>query len=96
MNVIIKHDNVDISNSVIVYDREHEICTGVASLEMEVPLNIGRTFHPWDIIEIWENGNKDWRYLHFAPNMVIGYFLLTLYIGSYGINTYYPICLCAK
>ncbi|MHA2046869.1 MAG: hypothetical protein ACW99G_18925, partial [Candidatus Thorarchaeota archaeon] len=58
LNVIVKHDGVDISSSTISYDRDHQICTGIGTLDMVVPLNISRTFSPWDVIEIWENGNK--------------------------------------
>lgn len=58
LNVVVKHDGTDISNSTISYNREHDICSGVGTLELLVPLNISRTIKPWDVIEIWENGNK--------------------------------------
>ena len=58
INCVIKHDGTDISSETISYDREHQICNGIGTLELFVPLNISRTFKPWDVIEIWENGNK--------------------------------------
>jgi hypothetical protein len=58
INVVVKHDGTDITNSTISYNRDHDICTGIGTLELIVPLNISRTFKPWDVIEIWENGNK--------------------------------------
>ena len=62
INAIIKHDSVDISTSTISYNRDHQICTGIGTLELIVPSNIGRTFSPWDVIEIWENGNKKGKF----------------------------------
>ena len=62
MSVTVEHDSTDITNWVISYDREHDICTGVASLELIVPSASGRTFHPWDVIEVWENGNKKGKF----------------------------------
>jgi len=58
LDVVIHHEGDDISNQNVSYNREHVICTGIGSLELTVPLSIGRDFHPWDTIEIWENGNK--------------------------------------
>ena len=62
INAIVKHDSVDISTSTISYNRDHQICSGIGTLELIVPRNIGRTFNPWDVIEIWENGNKKGKF----------------------------------
>ena len=62
MNVQVKHNSVDITNYVIAYDREHKICTGVGQLTLEVAQTIGRTFNPWDTIDIYENGSFQVKY----------------------------------
>lgn len=62
MNIIVKHDGTDISNWLVSYDREHDICTGIASVEIVFPLATPRTFHPWDVIEIWENSIKKGKF----------------------------------
>ena len=62
MNVVVKHDGTDISNWLISYEREHEICTGIGSVDLTVASSIPRTFHPWDVIEIWENNNKKGKF----------------------------------
>ena len=62
INVIIKHDGAVITNSTISYNRDHQICSGIGTLELLVPLNIGRTFKPWDVIEIWESGDKKGKF----------------------------------
>lgn len=62
MNVSIRHNGSNISSHVIEYEREHKICTGIGQLNIVIAANIGRTFEPWDSIDIWENGSFQVRY----------------------------------
>lgn len=57
MDVRIYHEGTEITSHVISYDREHLICTGVGQLSITIERTIGRTFNPWDSIDIYENGD---------------------------------------
>lgn len=57
MDVKIYHEGIEITSHVISYDREHLICTGVGQLSITIERTIGRTFNPWDSIDIYENGD---------------------------------------
>ena len=60
MNIIVKHNGLDITSSVISYNIEKKICSGVGSLEIEIVS--GGSYNPWDIIEIWEDSNKKGKF----------------------------------
>lgn len=62
MNVLIRHNGTNISDSVIRYERVHKICTGIGNLTIEIEGTIGRTFEPWDTVDIHENGDFKVRY----------------------------------
>jgi len=62
MNIQVEHNNVDISEYVISYDREHKICTAIGTLTLVVSDNIATTFNPWDEIDIHEEGDFKVRY----------------------------------
>ena len=57
-NVAVIHNSVDITNKVIKYSRDHTICNGIATLELEIEWKSSLVFHPWDEIVIYENGDK--------------------------------------
>jgi len=57
-NVVVKLNGNEITNWVIAYNRSQQICTGIGTLEMQVPESSGINFDPWDIIEIYEYGDK--------------------------------------
>jgi hypothetical protein len=62
MDIIVKHNGVAITNYVISYDRVHKICTGIGTIDLEVSKTVGRTFDPWDTIDIHEEGDFKNRY----------------------------------
>jgi hypothetical protein len=62
MQVQVKHNGTNITGFVDRYDREHKICTGIGTLEVEVANTINRTFDPWDTMDIHENGDFKVRY----------------------------------
>ncbi len=62
MNVQVKHNGTNITGFVEEYTREHKVCTGIGSLSIKIARNIGRTFDPWDSIDIYENGSFKVRY----------------------------------
>jgi hypothetical protein len=57
MDILVKHEGDNITSSVLSYEREHKICTGVGTITLEIERTIGRTFDPWDSIDIHENGD---------------------------------------
>ena len=57
INVELQHNNTDISNLLVDYNREQYICTGIATLSIKLVDN-GRSYDPWDTLELWEEGNK--------------------------------------
>jgi hypothetical protein len=56
MNFSVSHNDVDITNLIIEYQTQHQICSGVGALQLTIPLK-ARTFNPYDTIKIYENGN---------------------------------------
>jgi len=62
MNIAVKHNGTTITTHVISYERTHKICTGVGILTIEIEGRIGRSFVPWDTIDIYENGDYKNRY----------------------------------
>jgi hypothetical protein len=71
MQVDIKHNGSSITQYVTGYNREHKICTGIGTIELEVSKTIGVTFDPWDTIDIYENGDYRVRYYVSAVEKVI-------------------------
>lgn len=57
INVQIKLNDVDISQYVVSYTREHKICTGIGTLSMEVTYELVNDLIPWDAIDIYEGGD---------------------------------------
>jgi len=55
------HDSVDISNLVISYTRQQEMCTGIGILDV-VLVDEGRAYFPWDVLELFEDGRKKGEY----------------------------------
>ena len=61
------HGSTNVSSHTIRYDRETKLCTGIGMLELEVEYTYGGTFDPWDVINIYENGNLAGKYFtHFV------------------------------
>ena len=58
MDIVVEHNSVDVSSYVISYTRESKICTGVATLEMEMVYTYPTAILPWDTISIIEEGNR--------------------------------------
>src|SRR3989304_4429386 len=54
----IEHNNVNVSNHLIRYTRNQQVCTGVGRLIVVFHFDIPRTFVTWDTIELFENGQK--------------------------------------
>jgi len=61
LNVQVKHNDFDISNITIRYERNQQICTGIGMLNITLVDN-GRDYDPWDTIEITELGVKRGEY----------------------------------
>lgn len=59
---IVKHNGTTITGFVERYEREHKICTGIGTLNIEIVDTIGREFKPWDTIDIYENSSFQVRY----------------------------------
>ena len=70
MDVRIMHGSTNVSSHTIRYDRETKLCTGIGMLELEVEYTYGGTFDPWDVINIYENGNLAGKY--FVSSVVEG------------------------
>lgn len=62
MSAQVRHNGTNITGAVVSYERTHNICTSVGILTVEIVGNIGRTFDPWDSIDIYENGDFKVRY----------------------------------
>ena len=58
INVQVIHDGSDITSKVIRFNRDHAICTGIGTLQLEIEWKSGLIFHPWDEVVIYENGDK--------------------------------------
>jgi hypothetical protein len=58
----IKHDGDDITDHVISYKREQQLCSGKGTFEMTLPLSYSRTFDPWDEIILFEDDIKKATY----------------------------------
>lgn len=52
------HDGNDVSKTVISYEREKNICTGISTLTLTVEWKTSRTYTAWDEILLYEHGNK--------------------------------------
>ena len=57
-NVTVELNSSDITSWIIEYTRTQQICSGVGTLQLIVPTSSGLDFDPWDIIEIYEYGDK--------------------------------------
>ena len=57
MNVEIRHEGTDITASVISYQREQEICSGIATLRL-IRVENGREFLTWEQVDLYEEGSK--------------------------------------
>lgn len=57
MDVIIKHGSTNISQYVISYEREANICTGIGTLEVVLSRTYSTAINPHDTIDIYENGD---------------------------------------
>ena len=55
------HNEIDISNLLISYNRQQEMCSGVGTLDL-VLTDGGRAYSPWDFIELFEGGRKKGEY----------------------------------
>lgn len=54
MNFDVIHNNTSIKNLVIEYQTQRQICSGVGSLQLTVPIK-SRSFNPYDQLKIYEN-----------------------------------------
>lgn len=68
MNVQIKHNDSDITEYVISYNREHKICSSIGTLDITIDRSSGLTFDPWDSIKIYENG--DFKVEYFVSDAI--------------------------
>ena len=62
MNVRLTLNGADITESVISYERIQTICDGVGSISMECAAQTMPAVTPWDLIVLWEGGNKKGEY----------------------------------
>ena len=62
IDVEVRHDNTDITSSVIEYNREQSICTGVGSLTLTLVRSTAPTIIPWDVIKLYEEGDQRGKY----------------------------------
>ena len=50
--------NTDISNYIISFERNVQICTGIGTLDFVVTKNVPISFSTWDTVLLYENGIK--------------------------------------
>jgi len=62
MDVEIRHEGSDITNYVIEYSRNKELCSGIGLLDISIVKTVSRTFNTWDTITIYEEGTKRGEY----------------------------------
>lgn len=62
MNVEIRHNNTNITDRVIQYSREHQICTGIGRLQIVIEGTYLTSINPHDDIKIYENGDFKVKY----------------------------------
>ena len=62
MDIVVKHDLVDITDHVLSYNREAKICTGIGMLELAVDYTYSGSFLTWDSIDIYEEGSHAGTY----------------------------------
>jgi hypothetical protein len=62
VNVVIKHGNNDITDTVINYMRQGSICTGVTQLTLTLTTETAPNLDVWDIIKLYENGNQHGKF----------------------------------
>jgi hypothetical protein len=55
------HDGYDISNLLVSYNRQQEMCSGIGTLDL-VLVDKERDYFPWDSIELYEGGSKRGEY----------------------------------
>ncbi len=58
MDIQVTWKGIDITNSVIEYSREEDICTGFGTVDMTVEAKTARDFRPWETIVVYENSTK--------------------------------------
>jgi len=56
INVQIKHGSNDITNTVISYNRQGSICTGVTQLTLTLDTPHAPSINVWDVIKLYEEG----------------------------------------
>lgn len=55
------HNSTDITNLVLSYSRQQEICSGTGTFDV-VLVDQGRSYSVWDVLELSENGSKKGEY----------------------------------
>ena len=55
------HNSTDITNLVLSYTRQQEICSGTGTFDVLL-VDSGRSYTVWDVLELSENGTKKGEY----------------------------------
>ena len=55
-------ENVNVTDYVISYRREHKLCTGIGMLTLELSYHLHDQIKTWDHIRIFENAGKEGSY----------------------------------
>lgn len=58
MNVQVIWEGSDITHHTVEYTRQHDICTGIGSLDLIIEANTNFNFNPWNSIIIKEEGTQ--------------------------------------
>lgn len=54
----VRHNSTNITDYIVDYRRELDICTGIGIVNIEVVKTYSGTFEPWDNIDVYEDGVK--------------------------------------
>lgn len=58
MNVAVTLNGNDISNYVVSYTREQQICTGIGMMDLSLSGDFPTEIHPWDTLVLYEEGSQ--------------------------------------
>ncbi len=62
INIVVEYEGTDISSSMISYDREKSICTGIGTLHLVLKANAPITPELYKTVVLTENGHKKGTY----------------------------------
>lgn len=91
MNISIKLNSSEIVHRVVHYTRTLDICSGQGTLTLDMDYESALTIDPWDIIEIYEDGNKVGLYyvIDFSKTATTGIRTITAQDGSKKLMDYF-------